>query len=99
MPPPIFDAKLHPPPLRLNLTLRPRLYKLLDDGLADHHQLLLICAPAGYGKTTLVAGWLATVASPAAWLSLEEADADPVQFAMATAAALQTIYLALAPQC
>ncbi|MFN3331446.1 MAG: LuxR C-terminal-related transcriptional regulator [Caldilinea sp.] len=92
MPPPIFDVKLHPPPLRRNLTLRPRLYKLLDDGLADHHQLLLICAPAGYGKTTLIAGWLTTTARRAAWLSLEEADADPVQFVMATAAALQTIH-------
>ncbi|GIK72549.1 MAG: LuxR family transcriptional regulator [Chloroflexota bacterium] len=92
MAPPIFDAKLHPPVQRRNLTLRPRLYKLLDDGLADQHRLLLVYAPAGYGKTTLIAGWLATVASPAAWLSLEEADADPVQFAMGMTAALQTIY-------
>jgi hypothetical protein len=35
MPPSSFDAKLHPPPLRRNLTLRPRLYRPLDDGLVE----------------------------------------------------------------
>jgi LuxR family maltose regulon positive regulatory protein len=92
MPPPILDARLHPPLLRRNLTLRPRLYRLLDAGLSDHHRLLLICAPAGYGKTTLLAGWSTTCARPVAWLNLEEGDGDPVQFVTAVAMALQTTH-------
>ncbi len=92
MQPPILDAKLQPPILRRNLTLRPHLDQRLDDALADHHRLLLICAPAGYGKTTLAAEWIAARAHRAAWLSLDEAEGDPVQFVTAVAAALQRVH-------
>ena len=90
--PPILDAKLQPPILRRNLTLRPHLDQRLDDGLAEHHRLLLIYAPAGYGKTTLAAEWIAARTHRAAWLSLDEAEGDPVQFVMAVAAALQRVH-------
>jgi len=92
MHPPILDAKLQPPILRRNLTLRPHLDQRLDDGLANNHRLLLICAPAGYGKTTLTAEWIAARAHRAAWLSLDEAEGDPVQFVTAVAAALQRVH-------
>lgn len=92
MQPPILDAKLQPPILRRNLTLRPHLDQRLDDALADRHRLLLICAPAGYGKTTLAAEWIAARSHRAAWLSLDEAEGDPVQFVTAVAAALQRVY-------
>lgn len=92
MQPPILDAKLQPPILRRNLTLRPQLDQRLDAGLADNHRLLLICAPAGYGKTTLAAEWIAARAHRAAWLSLDEAEGDPVQFVTAVAAALQRVH-------
>lgn len=91
MTPSILSPRLHPPFLRHNLTPRPQLYQRLGDGLANQHRLLLVCAPAGYGKTTLVAGWSASCGLPVAWLSLEEADGDPVQFVIALTAALQSI--------
>ena len=60
---------------------RPRLSERLDRGAAS--TLMLVSAPAGFGKTTLLAEWLAAgPASPtdsrsAAWLSLDRGDNDP----------------------
>ncbi|MEZ4592009.1 MAG: LuxR C-terminal-related transcriptional regulator [Chloroflexota bacterium] len=52
---------------------------LLDQG--SQQDLTLVAAPAGYGKTTLVAAWLQTVPqTPIAWLSLDEHDNDPLRF-------------------
>lgn len=73
------------PPLRPNLVTRPRLLRRLDEGLHHGRPLTLVSAPAGYGKTTLVAAWLQqdeTAASPAAvaWLSLDEDDNEPARF-------------------
>jgi LuxR family maltose regulon positive regulatory protein len=56
-----------------------------------HSKLTLISAPAGFGKTTLVSGWVASCGRPAAWLSLDEADNDPARFMLYFIAALQTI--------
>ena len=86
-----LDAKLHPPRLRRTLTARPHLHAQLDNGLAEYHRLLLVNAPAGYGKTTLVAEWSASYGRPTAWLNLDETDSDPLQFVMGVTAALQTI--------
>jgi ATP/maltotriose-dependent transcriptional regulator MalT len=43
-------------------------------------ELLLVCTPVGFGKTTLVAGWAASAGWPVAWLSLDPEDNDPVRF-------------------
>ena len=64
---------------------RPRLVASLDDGLRDNRKLTLISAPAGYGKTTLMAEWVQSLSAPqptarAAWLSLDEGDNDPARF-------------------
>lgn len=56
-----------------------------------HQNLTLISAPAGFGKTTLVSGWVAGCERPVAWLSLDEGDKDPARFISYLAAALQTI--------
>ncbi len=45
---------------------RPRLTKLLDDSTA---RIILLCAPAGYGKTTLAREWVATRSEQVAWYS------------------------------
>ena len=59
------------------------------------NRLTLVVAPAGTGKTSLVAGWMAESSTPTAWLSLDDTDRDGVQFWSAVIAALDT----LAPGC
>ncbi len=74
MPTTLLAAKfLQPAPPR-HAVPRPALVQRLNDGLAAGQPLLLIDAPAGYGKTTLAAEWAAQLESPVAWLALEEAD-------------------------
>ena len=75
----LLQTKLRLPPARAGLVARPNLMAKLDEGLAS--RLILISAPAGYGKTTLAAGWLAQLDGVGgAWLSLDEQDNDPVRF-------------------
>src|SRR5262245_5322612 len=54
---PLLTTKLYIPTTRSDAVPRPRLNALLDQGLAG--KLTLIAAPAGFGKTTLIAAWLA----------------------------------------
>src|SRR3954452_23219983 len=71
---PVPGTKLRPPPLRRRLVQRTRLIERLD---ADGARLVLIAAPAGFGKTTLLAQWLAgTPMRRVAWLALDRSDAD-----------------------
>ena len=68
------------PPARPRLVPRPRLVERLEEGLA--YDLVLVSAPAGFGKTTLVSEW-ARENRPqvhTCWLSLDEGDSDPVRF-------------------
>src|SRR5215469_15964378 len=63
------------------LVNRPRLFSLLDEG--RRRPLTLISAPAGFGKTTLLSAWVQAQkpGNPhVAWVSLDEADNDPVRF-------------------
>ena len=85
----LLTTKLSRPQARPNLVLRPRLATLWEQ--AGQRPLTLVCAPAGYGKTTLVVSWLADF-SPAqtCWLSLDESDNDGVRFWTYVIAALQT---------
>jgi LuxR family maltose regulon positive regulatory protein len=90
---PILTTKLHIPSLRRNLVPRQRLLQRLDQGLS--RKLTLISAPAGFGKTTLLAAWIQSLADappPAvqvAWISLDTGDDDPARFAAYLAAALR----------
>lgn len=85
----ILATKLYIPVLRPGSVLRPRLLDRMNGGLRG--KLTLISAPAGFGKTTLVTGWIASNERPAAWLSLDEADSDPVRFITHFIAALRMI--------
>ena len=90
MPTPILDTKLYVPPLRPNAVLRPCLIERLDEGLRS--RLILVSAPPGFGKTTVVSEW-ATGLEPEvrpAWLSLDEGDSDPARFLAYLVAALRT---------
>jgi LuxR family transcriptional regulator, maltose regulon positive regulatory protein len=86
---PILATKLYIPPPRPNIVPRPRLIERLNAGLTAGSRLTLISAAAGFGKTTLVSEWLAGCKRPAAWVSLDEGDNDPVRFLIYMVAALQ----------
>ena len=68
----LVRTKLAPPALRANAVPRARLRDALDAARAM--PLTIVSAPAGFGKTTLVAAWNATRARDCAWLTLEPAD-------------------------
>jgi len=87
----LLRTKLFIPPLRPDLVPRPHLIERLIQGLQFGRKLTLISAPAGFGKSTLVSGWLAESSVQAAWLSLDQGDNDPVRFWTYLIAAIQTI--------
>jgi LuxR family transcriptional regulator, maltose regulon positive regulatory protein len=74
----LLATKLHLPRPRPGFVPRPRLAVRLDEGLA--RGLVLVCAPAGYGKTVALADWARRGGRPVAWLSLDTGDNDPVRF-------------------
>ena len=74
----LLRTKFFVPPIRSSQIARPRLSQLIDGGL--DRALILVSAPAGYGKTTLVSSWLKETKIPSAWLSLDGGDNDPVRF-------------------
>jgi LuxR family maltose regulon positive regulatory protein len=69
---------------------RPRLEQRLDAALRTHHKLILVSAPPGSGKSSLLAAWSAHRAIPLAWVSLEMGDNDPPRFWSYILAAIQT---------
>lgn len=85
----LLATKLHIPAIRPDTLNRARLIDILDN--AVNTNLTLIAAPAGFGKSTLVAGWLSERLLFAGWLSLDERDNDPVRFWQYMVAALQGI--------
>src|SRR5215469_4658374 len=74
----LLATKLHLPRPRPGFVPRPRLVSRLDEGL--DRGLVLVCAPAGYGKTVALADWARRGGRPVAWLSLDAGDNDPVRF-------------------
>jgi LuxR family maltose regulon positive regulatory protein len=86
-PSPLLTTKLFVPQARPGLVARSRLLERLDAGQTC--KLTLISAPAGFGKTTLVAAWLARKPRRVAWLSLDEGDNDPARFLAHLGAAFQ----------
>jgi LuxR family maltose regulon positive regulatory protein len=95
----LLQTKLHRPRLPRNLVVRTRLVDWLNHDI--DRQLILVCAPAGFGKTTLITSWLERMAAgrdeeasslPSAWLSLDENDSDLNLFLRYFIAALRTIF-------
>jgi LuxR family transcriptional regulator, maltose regulon positive regulatory protein len=82
----LLVTKLHVPVPGADLVPRPRLTGRLDTGLG--RRLVLVCAPAGYGKTALLADWARHGRVPVAWLSLDSDDNDPARFWRHVVAAL-----------
>jgi ATP/maltotriose-dependent transcriptional regulator MalT len=86
---PLLQTKLYIPRSRPGLVSRARLIKRLNEAIEG--RLTVVCAPAGFGKTTLLAQWLASKPA-AAWLSLDQSDNDPTLFWAYLIAALQTVH-------
>jgi LuxR family maltose regulon positive regulatory protein len=96
MPETLLATKTLIPPSAVYSLSRRRLFARLNETDSPACRLALVCAPAGYGKTTLVADWVrersSTVADPGAgycWLSLEEEDNSLYRFEAYLLASLQ----------
>jgi len=77
----LVKTKLYRPPFHAGRLLRPRLHARLDEAFT--RRLLLLSAPAGFGKTTLLVDWIAEQRPSiriVCWLSLDEGDNDPGVF-------------------
>jgi len=84
----LIQTKLHPPRVRAPLVDRSRLSERLE---AHGGRFFLVSAPAGFGKTVLVADWFSGLEAPRAWLSLDELDNDPSRFCAHLAAAVASL--------
>ena len=73
-----------------DLIPRPRLLERLNAGLGG--KVTLVCAPAGFGKTTLLVAWVETIDRPTVWLSLDEHDDELASFVRSLTAALQNVF-------
>jgi ATP/maltotriose-dependent transcriptional regulator MalT len=96
---PILESKLYPATGTRRPLPRPRL-EMLGDVLDGTYPVVLVIAPAGYGKSTLMAQWhtlLIERSIPCAWLSLDEGDNDKVRFMRHLLAALQRADVRLGP--
>lgn len=87
----LLSTKFFAPAALASRVTRPRLMGQLNEALAREHKLLLIAAPAGYGKTTLAADWCAAQ-THAAWLTLDASDNDPARFFAYLVGALELLY-------
>jgi LuxR family transcriptional regulator, maltose regulon positive regulatory protein len=85
----LLATKLHVPQTRRGFVARPRLVDQLTRALEG--ELTLVCAPAGFGKTALLADWARRDPRPVAWLSLDEGDNDPARFWRHATAALDRV--------
>lgn len=86
---PILKTKINIPPARENVLQRHAIYNRMDANA--NKNLILVSAPAGYGKTTLLSEWARRKKRRLAWVSLDGYDNDLGRFLSHMVAALQTI--------
>lgn len=67
------------PPLPAGLIVRPRLIDAVADTFAEA-KVVLVAAPAGSGKTSLLVAWAHRTTRPVVWLTIEEDQTDPIRF-------------------
>src|SRR4051812_6702511 len=84
------EAKIQRPVHREGLVPRTRLLEALA-ATPERVSLILVTAPAGYGKTTALSQWAAAGTREFAWVTVDEADGDPVRLAGHVALALDRI--------
>jgi LuxR family maltose regulon positive regulatory protein len=83
-------TKIHIPPAGNNIVHRSELFEKLNQGLS--RKLILVSAPAGFGKTTIVSDWIDQNKIPTAWFSLDDGDNDPVTFLNYIISGIQSIH-------
>src|SRR6516164_6753492 len=83
----LLATKLHVPRPQPGFVPRRRLVEALGEGLARGR--MLVCAPAGFGKTALLADWASGDGRTVAWLGLDDGDSDPARFWRYVVAALE----------
>lgn len=88
----ILNTKLYKPSVRSNLILREALNRKLNESILKGHKVILVSAAAGYGKTTLISGWLNQLDCSCTWFSLDKYDNDPAKFINYLTTAVQKIY-------
>ena len=82
-------SSYHPPLVRSGMVRRERLVQFLNG--SRETPVAALIAPAGYGKTTVLAEWAEQDERPFAWITIEEADNDPVRLIGFVAAALDDL--------
>src|SRR5829696_7451568 len=92
----LLATKVNLPRTRPDRLARSRLVQRLDEGMG--RPLVLVCTPAGFGKTTLLADWAADATLPVAWLSLDPDDNEPMRFWRYVVAALDRVVGGLGEQ-
>jgi len=88
-PAPLLSTKFHIPPQREDFVPRPHLIERLNAGL--NGKLILVSAPAGFGKSSLLGAWDKQASLPFAWVSLDDEDNAPTRFLSYLIATLQKI--------
>jgi LuxR family maltose regulon positive regulatory protein len=91
----VNDAKIQLPVLRGGLVSRTALVNQLRANTTS--PVVAVTAPAGYGKTTLLAQWAARDRRGFAWVSIDEKDRDPIVLLRHIAAALHAVEPLAAP--
>lgn len=87
----LLSTKIQTPPIRSDFVVRTSLLSKLNAGIS--RKLTVVSAPAGYGKTSLLAQWVSVMPLPVAWLSLDKTDNDLTYFLQYLCASLNTIPL------
>ena len=82
-------ARLVPPRVRPGIVERRRISRRLETGWSA--SLTLVVAPAGYGKSVAAKGWLAHHGHPAAWVTADAGDNDPVRLWTSIATAVEQV--------
>jgi LuxR family maltose regulon positive regulatory protein len=88
---PILKTKLYIPRPHRQIVARSTLTDRIDESIRSNHRLILISAPAGFGKSTLLSEWAAQTHSDVSWYSLDEGDNDRTRFLTYLIASLQRL--------
>jgi LuxR family maltose regulon positive regulatory protein len=95
----LLNTKVHVPQQAVGQIERPRLIQVLERFLDPGHCLLVLSAPAGFGKSTLLSNWIAGSSNASfTWLTLDSEDNDPVRFWTYVLFAVRQVYPAFGEQ-